>query len=66
MSAALHNARLFQAMGKDRAELSRILHHSSDGILSTDAEGRSLLTHLGMPFRQPPPTIPGTTPAGAA
>jgi len=31
---------------------------------TTDAEGRALLTHLGLPFRQPTPAT--TTPGAAA
>jgi large subunit ribosomal protein L5 len=58
---------IFPEIEYDKIDSIKGMNISIVTTASTDAEGRSLLTHLGMPFRQPPPTIPGATPeAGAA
>ena len=39
VSTSLHNARLFEETNEERAKLSGVFNHSSDGILSVDAAG---------------------------
>ena len=59
---------IFPEIEYDKIDSIKGMNISIVTTAATDAEGRSLLTHLGMPFRQPAPTIPGapTTTAGAA
>ena len=54
---------IFPEIEYDKIDSIKGMNISIVTTAETDAEGRSLLTHLGMPFRQPPPT---TTDAPAA
>jgi len=53
---------IFPEIEYDKIDSIKGLNISIVTTAQTDAEGRALLTHLGMPFRQATPT---TTPAGA-
>jgi large subunit ribosomal protein L5 len=50
---------IFPEIEYDKIDSIKGMNISIVTTADTDAEGRSLLTHLGMPFRQPAPTIPG-------
>ena len=52
---------IFPEIEYDKIDSIKGMNISIVTTAETDAEGRSLLTHLGMPFRQPVPTITGTT-----
>jgi large subunit ribosomal protein L5 len=53
---------IFPEIEYDKIDSIKGMNISIVTTAATDAEGRSLLTHLGMPFRQPAPT----TTTGAA
>jgi large subunit ribosomal protein L5 len=55
---------IFPEIEYDKIDSIKGMNISIVTTASTDAEGRSLLTHLGMPFRQATPTTTATT--GAA
>jgi large subunit ribosomal protein L5 len=55
---------IFPEIEYDKIDSIKGMNISIVTTASTDAEGRSLLTHLGMPFRQATPTT-GTTPGAA-
>jgi large subunit ribosomal protein L5 len=54
---------IFPEIEYDKIDSIKGMNISIVTTAETDAEGRALLTHLGMPFRQPTPTAPV---AGAA
>jgi large subunit ribosomal protein L5 len=51
---------IFPEIEYDKIDSIKGLNISIVTTAETDAEGRSLLTHLGMPFRQPAPAATGT------
>jgi len=55
---------IFPEIEYDKIDSIKGMNISIVTTAATDAEGRSLLTHLGMPFRQPTPTT-ATTPGAA-
>jgi large subunit ribosomal protein L5 len=59
---------IFPEIEYDKIDSIKGMNISIVTTAETDAEGRALLTHLGMPFRQPTPTTvtPTTTDSGAA
>ena len=57
---------IFPEIEYDKIDSIKGMNISIVTTASTDAEGRSLLTHLGMPFRQPTPATPTVTTSGAA
>jgi large subunit ribosomal protein L5 len=59
---------IFPEIEYDKIDSIKGMNISIVTTADTDAEGRSLLTHLGMPFRQAPPTDAPAAPAptGAA
>ena len=59
---------IFPEIEYDKIDSIKGMNISIVTTAETDAEGRALLVHLGMPFRQPPPAIPGapTETTGAA
>ena len=50
---------IFPEIEYDKIDSIKGLNISIVTTAKTDAEGRALLVHFGMPFRQPAPTIPG-------
>jgi large subunit ribosomal protein L5 len=50
---------IFPEIEYDKIDSIKGMNISIVTTADTDAEGRSLLTHLGMPFRQPAPAVPG-------
>jgi large subunit ribosomal protein L5 len=50
---------IFPEIEYDKIDSIKGMNISIVTTAETDAEGRSLLTHLGMPFRQATPTVPG-------
>ena len=50
---------IFPEIEYDKIDSIKGMNISIVTTAETDAEGRSLLTHLGMPFRQPAPAVPG-------
>jgi large subunit ribosomal protein L5 len=54
---------IFPEIEYDKIDSIKGMNISVVTTAQTDAEGRALLTHLGLPFRQPAPT---TTPGAAA
>jgi large subunit ribosomal protein L5 len=54
---------IFPEIEYDKIDSIKGMNISIVTTAATDAEGRALLTHLGMPFRQPTPTA--TTPGAA-
>jgi large subunit ribosomal protein L5 len=56
---------IFPEIEYDKIDSIKGMNISIVTTASTDAEGRALLTHLGMPFRQPAPTAGATASAGA-
>ena len=56
---------IFPEIEYDKIDSIKGMNISIVTTAETDAEGRALLTHLGMPFRQPTPTTV-TTDSGAA
>jgi large subunit ribosomal protein L5 len=52
---------IFPEIEYDKIDSIKGMNISIVTTANTDAEGRSLLGHLGMPFRQPTPTTPGAT-----
>jgi large subunit ribosomal protein L5 len=50
---------IFPEIEYDKIDSIKGMNISIVTTADTDAEGRSLLTHLGMPFRQAAPTVPG-------
>jgi large subunit ribosomal protein L5 len=52
---------IFPEIEYDKIDSIKGMNISIVTTAKTDAEGRALLVHLGMPFRQPPPVIPGAT-----
>ena len=54
---------IFPEIEYDKIDSIKGMNISIVTTAATDAEGRALLTHLGMPFRQPAPTA---TPGAAA
>ena len=57
---------IFPEIEYDKIDSIKGLNISIVTTAKTDAEGRALLAHLGMPFRQPAPAIPGAPATGAA
>jgi large subunit ribosomal protein L5 len=59
---------IFPEIEYDKIDSVKGMNISIVTTAETDAEGRALLQHLGMPFRQPTPTTvtPTTTDSGAA
>jgi large subunit ribosomal protein L5 len=57
---------IFPEIEYDKIDSIKGMNISIVTTAETDAEGRALLTHLGMPFRQPTPTTVTTTDSGAA
>ncbi|MDQ3336942.1 MAG: 50S ribosomal protein L5 [Myxococcota bacterium] len=58
---------IFPEIEYDKIDSIKGMNISIVTTADTDAEGRSLLTHLGMPFRQAPPTeTAAPAPTGAA
>ena len=55
---------IFPEIEYDKIDSIKGMNISIVTTAETDAEGRALLTHLGMPFRQPTPTTT-TAPAAA-
>jgi large subunit ribosomal protein L5 len=55
---------IFPEIEYDKIDSIKGLNISIITTAETDAEGRALLTHLGMPFRQSTPTA--TTPGASA
>jgi large subunit ribosomal protein L5 len=51
---------IFPEIEYDKIDSIKGMNISIVTTAETDAEGRALLVHLGMPFRQPPPTVAGT------
>jgi large subunit ribosomal protein L5 len=56
---------IFPEIEYDKIDSIKGMNISIVTTATTDAEGRSLLTHLGMPFRQAPPPTTTTTAPGA-
>ncbi len=52
---------IFPEIEYDKIDSIKGMNISIVTTAATDAEGRALLTHLGMPFRQPAPTTTATT-----
>jgi large subunit ribosomal protein L5 len=57
---------IFPEIEYDKIDSIKGMNISIVTTAETDAEGRALLAHLGMPFRQPTPTTTVTTDSGAA
>ena len=57
---------IFPEIEYDKIDSIKGMNISIVTTADTDAEGRSLLTHLGMPFRQAQPTTDAPAPTGAA
>ena len=57
---------IFPEIEYDKIDSIKGMNISIVTTAETDAEGRSLLTHLGMPFRQAVPAAPTATTSGAA
>jgi len=51
---------IFPEIEYDKIDSIKGMNISIVTTAKTDAEGRALLVHLGMPFRQPTPTATGT------
>ncbi len=52
---------IFPEIEYDKIDSIKGMNISIVTTAHSDAEGRALLVHLGMPFRQPAPAIPGAT-----
>ena len=52
---------IFPEIEYDKIDSIKGMNISIVTTAQSDAEGRALLVHLGMPFRQPAPAIPGAT-----
>ena len=57
---------IFPEIEYDKIDSIKGMNISIVTTAETDAEGKKLLEHLGMPFRQPAPALTTTTTAGAA
>ena len=57
---------IFPEIEYDKIDSIKGMNISIVTTADSDAEGRSLLTHLGMPFRQAVPTVPTAAPSPGA